>query len=204
MTDSLLPHPSERPYGRAEHILALQRLIQTHAGELAAYVQLMIPPGLQSLLDPQDVVQDTYFEAFQRLGQFSSDDADAALRWLKTIARHRLIDVMRKHNAAKRDHRRMTEEVAHGSVVDLLQELAVYRRTPSRSAAARELLQVLERSIDRLSPDHRHAVSYRYIDGLSFKEAGERMNRTEDAARMLAGRALQALRIEMGSESRFF
>jgi RNA polymerase sigma-70 factor (subfamily 1) len=204
MPNPLSPQPDDRSLDRAEQVLALQRLVHTHASELAAYVGRMTPPDLKRLVDPQDVVQDTYFEAFQRLGQFTADNADAALRWLKTIARHRLTDVMRKHNAAKRDHRRTTEQVTHGSVVDLLHELAVYRRTPSKSAVARELLRTLESSIDRLSTDYRHVVNYRYIDGLSYKEAGERMNRTEDATRMLAGRALQALRVEMGSESRFF
>ena len=201
MADALPSFPNERPIGRADQVFALQRLVQGHARELAAYVGQMIPSSMNRLVESQDIVQDTFFEAFQRLGEFSANDEGAALRWLKTIARNRLIDVMRMHNAAKRDHRRMTEEVSHGSMVGLLHELVVYRRTPSRSAAAHELLHALERSIDRLSPDHREAVALRYIEGLSFKVTAQRMNRTEDAARMLAGRALQALRVEMGSAS---
>lgn len=183
---------------------ALQRLIHAHGGVLARYVGRLVPADLNRLIDPQDVVQDAYVEAFQRLTEFSpAQDDQAALRWLKTIARNRLIDLVRRHRAAKRDSRRTADEVRRGSVIMMLQDLAAHSRTPSRSAAGHEFVGVLRQVLGSLPADHRDAVHYRYVDGLSFKEAGARMQRTEDATRMLAARGLRALRARIGSMSQF-
>lgn len=182
---------------------ALQRLIQEHGASLTEFVRRLVPPDLARLIDPQDVLQDTYFEAFQRLPEFSSQDEGAALRWLKTIARNRLVDLVRRHRSAKRDSRRTADEVRRGSVILMLQELATYSRTPSRSAAEHEFLGAFQQTLGRLPPDYRDAVQYRYVDGLTFKEVAARMDRTEDAIRMLAARGLRVLRAKMGSISQF-
>lgn len=183
--------------------LALQHLAQTHGAVLLRFIQVLIPAELQRLLDPQDIVQDTFYEAFQRLAEFTPYDEAATLRWLKTIARNRLIDLVRRHRADKRDVRRTVDEVRRGSVVVMLQELAVHSRTPSQSAAGHEFLGRFEETLGRLPSDYGAAVRYRYVDGLAFKEVAGRLGRTEDAVRMLAARGLRMLRERMGSLSHF-
>jgi RNA polymerase sigma-70 factor (ECF subfamily) len=179
----------------------LQRLTRLHGAELSHYAQRLIPTDLRRTLDPQDVVQDVFFEAFQRLAEFTSHDPDSARRWLKTIARNRLTDLVRRHRAAKRGSGQLIEEVHHGSVIALLQDLAVYERTPSRSAVSHEMLALMLKLLDRLEPDQKQAIRLRYIQGLSFNDAAERMGRTDGALRMLVSRGLRAIRGEFGSIS---
>jgi RNA polymerase sigma-70 factor, ECF subfamily len=195
--------PPERPVPPDRHAQELQRLVHVHGAGLMEFVRRLVPPDLTRLIDAQDVVQDTYFEAFQRLAEFCPRDEGAALRWLKTIARNRLIDLVRRHRSAKRDSRRTADEVRRGSVILMLQELATYSRTPSRSAAAHEFLGAFQQTLGGLPPDYRDAIQYRYVDGLTFKEVAARMDRTEDATRMLTARGLRALRARMGSLSQF-
>ena len=83
--------------------------------------------------------------------------------------------------------------------VIMLQDLVVYRRTPSASAIRRELIVALERALKSISASHRAVVSMRYLDGLSAAQAASRLGLSEDATRQLAKRALAAIRTELRS-----
>lgn len=201
--ETQVPAVKPPPASRTEAGPQLQRLAHAYGNELMEFVRRLIPADLSRLIDPQDVVQDAYIEAFQRLAEFAQGDDNATRRWLKTIARNRLVDLVRRHRSAKRDSRRTADEVRRGSVVLLLQELATYSRTPSRSAADHEFFGAFQQTLGGLPPDYRNAIQLRYVDGLTFKEAAARMDRTVDATRMLAARGLRALRARMGTLSQF-
>jgi RNA polymerase sigma-70 factor (ECF subfamily) len=169
---------------------------------LLAYVKRHLPLELQAWVDPNDVLQDTYFEAFRRLAQFKATDENSAYRWLVTIARHRIIELLRTRRTARRGG--LDGQAAQGdSVVAMLAELASHRRTPSRSAARHEFMAALEQSLNRLPPDLGQALSLRYLQGLSCAEIGEKMGRTERAVHMLCNRALKVVRRELRSVSMY-
>jgi RNA polymerase sigma factor (sigma-70 family) len=134
--------------------------------------------------------------------EFAPQSEDAPMRWLMTIARHHIVDLLRAQNSLKRGAGAMPARNDDDSgVISLLETLAVYHRTPSKSAAAHELAIALERSIDRLPAAYRQAISLRHVDGLPAKQAAARMNRTEGAFHLLCNRGLKMLRVEMRSES---
>jgi RNA polymerase sigma-70 factor (ECF subfamily) len=195
-----LQHPSATP-GR------LEALLESHAGLLLSYIERHLPALLQPAHQPVDVLQDVYFEAFRRLGEFEPRGDDAAYRWLVTIARHRMCRLLRRHRALKRGGGRRPAQFwipdDDDSTVDLLSQLATHRRSPSASAAAHELIGVVERALGGLSEDHREVVRLRHLEGLSVRETAARMGRTEGAAEMLCARALAALRKEMKSISMY-
>src|SRR5258706_10396112 len=156
--------------------IALQALLVRCRLRLLAYIRRQMPTAIASFIEPEDVLQDTCIEAFRRMGQFTSQGDDAPMRWLMTIARHRIVDLVRAQSAAKRGggatvHRDRDDDTG---VVSLLEKLAIYHRTPSKSAAAPELAFALERSIDRLPPDYRQAICLRHVDGLAGQEASTR------------------------------
>lgn len=187
---------------------ALQAMLCPHVHRLLLYLQGHIPPTLRRQIDPHDVVQDTLFEATRAAGRFASDgDPEQVWRWLATIARNRLINLIEASRAAKRGGgtRQLGEdELGHGSVVAMLHELAAHEHTPSRSAARRELVVTLQLSLGRVQPAYRDAIKLRYIDGLSLKETADRLSRTEESTRKLCVRGLRALRVEMRSLSLYF
>jgi RNA polymerase sigma factor (sigma-70 family) len=187
---------------------AFHALVQPHVRRLLAYLDRHIPPRLRPVIDPQDVAQDALFEAARSLDRVSlAGGPEGVWRWVVTIARHRLINVIQAHDAAKRGGgllaRLHEDEAPHGSVIVMLQDLAAAVRTPSQSAARRELLVLLDRSIEQLQPAYRDAVRARYVQALSLKEAAERIGRTEDATQKLCVRGLQALRQELRSFSNY-
>jgi RNA polymerase sigma-70 factor (ECF subfamily) len=196
---------------RAGDPTAWEQLLRTFRQRLAAFVDRLLPADVRASVDPQDVLNDTYFEAYRRFAEFDAGDADAVYRWLATIARHRLIDLVRAQRRLKRGGGRLRvgaggQGVAAGGddpVVALLHELAVYERTPSMSAMRHELRAALERSIGRLSGPLREAIRLRHMSGLPFKEVAERMSRTERAVQQLCTRGLRELRTELESASFF-
>jgi RNA polymerase sigma-70 factor (ECF subfamily) len=152
------------------------------------------------------VLQDTYFEAFRRLADFRTEGTDSAYRWLVTIARNRVIDLVRMKRAMKRGGeggRNVLQDAAFGddSVVAMLAELAVYQRTPSRSAVAHELLGAIEAAVERLPGTYREVIRLRYLEGLSIEQTSQRTGRSPGAIKQLCHRAYKLLRVQIRSAS---
>jgi len=183
----------------------LQVLLVAERSRLLAYIQKHFPPGLAPLVEPADVLHDTYFEAVRRLDSFSPDggvDGTSTFRLLVTIARRRIAQLLRVQGRTKRGGK--SKRVAqHDSIVAVLAELAHHHRTPSRSARGHEFMAALDTSLRGLPEDLRTAVSLRYVEGLAPNEIAERMNRTERAVHQLCYRGVQQVRRQLRSASLF-
>jgi RNA polymerase sigma-70 factor (ECF subfamily) len=180
----------------------LQVLFIAERGRVLAYIQKHFPATLMSLVDPGDVLQDTYFEAVRRIDSFKPTDATSTFRLLVTIARRRIAQVLRIQGRTK--HGGKSKRIAQSdSVICMLSELATHHRTPSRSASRHEFMAALEKCLDGLPADLRTAVSLRYVDGLQPQEIAERMGRTERAVHQLCYRGVQLVRRELRSASMF-
>jgi RNA polymerase sigma-70 factor (ECF subfamily) len=188
---------------------SLESLLAQYETQLVEYAARQIPQELKGAYEPQDVIQDTFLEAFRRLHEFEPLDTDSAWRWLRTIARTRISNAQRSHTRLKRGGGLKilkTQNLAVSSsksLVCMLAELAVYTRTPSQSAMAHELAAALEGAIERLHPDHQQAIRLKYIDGTNMNSIATALGRTPAAAQMLCNRGLKALRRELRSKSRF-
>lgn len=186
---------------------AMQSLLLRYRARLLAYADRRIPADLRRVIDPQDVLQDTWLEVFRRLRGFKEHDPASAFRWMATIARTRLINMVEKHRAIKRGGGRAMIELGSGSDADalpwLLEQLTVYERTPSQSAIAHEVAAALGRSIERLPADYRTAISLRYMKQVDIAAIAIELRRTPRATEMVCNRALKRLRRELDQESAF-
>jgi RNA polymerase sigma-70 factor (ECF subfamily) len=180
----------------------LQMLLVAQRSRLLAYIQKHFPAGLSPLVEPADVLHDTYFEAVRRLATFTPTDGSSTFRLLVTIARRRIAQLLRVKGRVKRGGR--SKRVAqHNSIVAVLAELAQHQRTPSRSAAGHEFMAALDRSLRDLPEDLRTAVSLRYVEGMTPQEIALRMNRTERAVHQLCYRGVQHVRRQLRSASMY-
>lgn len=152
--------------------------------------------ALRGYVEPQDVLQDTFFEAFVHIDQFDPRDESAVYDWLAMIARHRMLDLIRMHRSDKRGGGRERFGDAD-DVIAILQSLAIYSRTPSQSAMSHEAAVVVSESMSRLEPQYSEVIRLRFLEGLSIKQSAERMGRTEAAITMLCNRGLSALRQQL-------
>ena len=65
--------------------------------------------------------------------------------------------------------------------------------TPSLIMSKREDLNKLEKAMEKLKPEYREVITLTKIEGLTYKEAAEKMGKGPDAVRALLSRAITAL-----------
>jgi RNA polymerase sigma-70 factor, ECF subfamily len=181
--------------------LSMQRMLHSHRTRLLSYIRKHLPVRITRIVDPEDVLQESYFEACRQIGHFKPQGADCFFRWLAAIARNHMLDLLRRQRALKRGGD--AEQYDQQQMVSVLEELAIHKRTPSKSAARHELMAALEHAIERLPDDYRLAVTLRYVQGMAIPDVAQHFGRSEGAVSMLLNRGLQALRLELKSMSNF-
>jgi RNA polymerase sigma-70 factor, ECF subfamily len=160
----------------------------------------------QSVLEPSDVMQVTYLEAFLRIAQFDASRAEPFGAWLRRIAENNLRDAIRGLQAQKRPQPsgRVALPVGADSQDILLAELGVTTTTPSRHATRQERSTRLNAALDALPEDYAKVVRMYDLEGLPIAEVAERMGRSSGAIHMLRARAHDRLKPLLGTESAWF
>jgi RNA polymerase sigma-70 factor (ECF subfamily) len=159
---------------------AFDQLFQRLAGRVEAFVRSKIQPAHRPRLDVQEILQDTFVRAFRSFDSFHGEDLEAFRRWLTGVASK---TVLRAEEQARR-HR----------TLEIATDVAAEDVSPSRALRREERFDRLQRALDSLSRDHREVILLTRIDGLSLKQAAERMDRSPEAVRKLFWRALKELR----------
>lgn len=187
---------------------ALERLLLGYYDRLARRIVGKIPSFLRDTVTEEDILQETFIEIFQRIETFEPKGERAFYRWLVTIADHRLLDLIKAHQAAKRGGgKQKVNSMAlanEDSVDELIELLAGPKETPSRSVARHEAAAAIQVSLATINEDYRRAIQLRYFDGLSPAEVARIMNRSPHAIHNLCHRGLKELRTVMGRSSQFF
>ncbi len=174
---------------------AVNALYARYAGRLLAFIRLRLGRDLRARLESRDILQSALLKSLQHLDDLKANDTRSLMAWLARIAEHEIRDRADFHHRQRREAAR---------------EVALEDETPlaalSRSALSRVILdeeaQRLEEAIESLSAEHREVIVLRKFEDLSFAEIGRRMDRSEDACRMLLARAMTALTLRMSSVER--
>lgn len=162
---------------------------EQHRERLLSVIWLRMGPNLRVRMDPEDILQEVAIEAVHSWKTLSDEHNAGA--WLVTLARRKVARILRDQlGVAARDPRR-----EHAIKTDL--PVADRRSGPVTHADRKDRLELLEQALEKLSDDHREVILATKIEGLSAKEVGERMGRTENAVHLLLSRALKRLAQEL-------
>ena len=82
--------------------VALNELLLIYWTPLRKHVAHTIPRQIQGVVDADDILQQTYLQAMQHIGQFSPQGVHSFYGWLKTIATNCAQDTFRRLKSAKR------------------------------------------------------------------------------------------------------
>lgn len=180
---------------------ALDQLCRVYGERVRRIVRLRIGQELRVKLDSMDLVQDALLNALRGLGDFTYKNEGDFLRWLSRIAQNALGHHVEKLHADKRDIRKevrfdVCRPATGGRLADIREPIDF--TTPSVIMARKEELDKLERAIDTLKPEHKEVIVLAKIEGLSYKEIGERLGKSADAVGMLLSRAMVALTMAFG------
>jgi len=180
---------------------ALTALLERHG--VAIRQGLTISPKWRSLIDPDDVMQVTYFKAFLRIKDLRRTTTASFVGWLRTIAENNLRDAVRAMECAKRGPSRVYRPTTDSHAA-LLEQISGTTTTPSRAAGRREVQQLVEDALRKLPPDYEKVLRLCELECKSGPEAAVILGRSQGAVRMLLARAKDRLRDVLVSGSAYF
>lgn len=180
---------------------ALTTLLEVHGPVVRAAIVPEISQKWQSMLSVDDVMQQTYADAYLTIAGFENRHEDSFEAWLLTCARRNLLDAVRMLSARKRggDHQRIEFRNEEESTAVLLEHLVGTDSTPSRHAARLEANAALREMIGRLSSNQRRVVRLYDIEGTSVDDVAKSLGKSVGAVFMLRARAHDRLRELMGA-----
>jgi RNA polymerase sigma-70 factor (ECF subfamily) len=182
---------------RAGDEAAARLLFERHLPALRAKARARLPAALRGRIGASDVVQDAWLAAFQDLGGFRDEGDGSFAAWLRRILEHKVTDEVRRHaGAKKRDAKREVRLATEAARLEPDRGQA----TPSVEVRDAEESSRLRAVVDSLSDDYATVIRLVHREGLTLVEAGARMGRTPDAARMLYNRAMDRLADRLGAE----
>lgn len=166
---------------------------------------LVIDKIWQNVLEPADVMQVTYLEAFLRIRSFDPNGSAAFPTWLRHVAENNLRDAIRGLSRQKQPppQNRITAANHEDSMVGLYDVLSDGTSTPSRQIGRREVCSLLEGAIANLPDDYARVIRLYDIDGRPIAEVAQSLGRSPGAVHMLRARAHDQLRVALGTASQF-
>ena len=133
--------------------------------------------------DAEDVTERTFVAALGAIGEFR--DQGASFRsWLFRIAHNQLANALRSRSRTR------------ARSLDDLPEIGG-PEDPARTVDQVEEARRLRAAVARLPADRRQVVILRFVDGLSAREIGHVLGRSEGAVRVLQHRALRDLAADL-------
>jgi len=181
---------------------ALVQLFQHHGPRVRAALAGQIPRRFRSLLDEQDILQETYVDAFLGIGRFTPKGSAAFTSWLVKIAMNNVRDAI---DGLEADRRRPPRGVKSNdeSLLDLLNLVSTTGTTPSRHAARNEAKAALAQAIGQLPKTYRLVVQTDDLQGRPAEEVSATLERSQGAMFMIRKRAHRLLAELMGSASKY-
>lgn len=184
---------------------ALELLLFRRYDTLLRLVSSKIPASLQSLLDAEDILQQTFAQAFRDFDKSKPASLSLFAAWVKTIAENRLRDTIKSLKRKKRggEFRRVADQGSSrsSSMAELADFLSDSGPTPSGIVARDEAVQAIEIALAALPADYHEVIRLRFFEGKSVDETAAAMQRTPGAVRGLLDRAKDQLRAALGRMS---
>ena len=176
------------------------------AGDTAAFEQLVKQYDrqiyrtalhiTQNREDAEDITQDVFFKAFQKLEQFQGNSKFST--WLVRIAVNESLMRLRKRKTSKTVSMDQEVETEEGSIP---RDFAEWRPNPEQNYSQSELAEILRKTISGLPPGFRTVFTLRDIENLSTEETAEALGLSVPAVKSRLLRARLQLRERL---SRYF
>jgi len=169
---------------------ALEALFARYLKPLQRWASGRLPRWARSAADTHDLVQDTLFHAFRKIGTFEPRREGAFQAYLRQAVMNRIRDELRRTNA--RPATSTLDELEHEG-----------GHSPLEDAIRLETFERYEAALGRLTATDREAIIGRVELDQSYEELAASLGSpSADAARKAVARALVRLATEMKCEPR--
>jgi RNA polymerase sigma-70 factor, ECF subfamily len=178
---------------------ALAELFSRESERLWRVVQFRLAEPLRGRLGPDDVLQEAFLAASQRLKHYANSPATSPFIWLRMILNQTLIDLHRQHLGAQR--RDAVREVsldgapyAQATSASVAIQLIGQFTSPSGAAARADMLTLVQAAIEQMDPIDREVLALRHFEELTNSEVAEALGIEQKAASIRYIRALRRLK----------
>lgn len=170
--------------------LALEKLCARYLPRLRRWAHGRTPQRRRSLLDTDDLVQNTLIRTVNRIQDFEGAHEGAFQVYVRQVLLNQVRDQLRRQmRTPEQDTGVELDEAPHASA------------SPLEEAIGRDTVERYEAAMATLRDEEREAIVARVEMGYSYAEVAEALGKpSADAARMAVGRALRSLAKEMGDE----
>jgi RNA polymerase sigma-70 factor, ECF subfamily len=153
------------------------------------YLRLVVRRGRWSnstaMQATSDLIQGTVVDGWHHFSRFRGDTSGQLRAWLKAILIHASLNARRRPGAT------------HFDLGSEAENLAKPATSPSQALQKKSSREALDAALAGLPDRQRAVVRLRVWDQWTFTQIGESLGVSEDAARMIYGRALARLRESM-------
>jgi RNA polymerase sigma-70 factor (ECF subfamily) len=184
---------------RVGDVQALAELFTRERERLWRVIHFRLAEPLRGRLEPDDVLQEAFLAARQRLQHYADSPATSPFIWLRMIVNQTLIDLHRQHlGAQKRDAAREVSldgaPYAQATSASVALQLVGAFTSPSGAAARADLLGLVKTAIEQMDPLDREVLALRHFEELSNSEVAETLGIEQKAASIRYIRALRRLK----------
>ncbi len=174
-------------------------LLTRHDEKLSRMVAYRMDQRLQGRIDPRDVLQEAYLEAFKHRAEYVRQPATPFLLWLRGIVGKKLLELHRHHLGTQmRDACREVSlyrgPMPEASSVALAAQLLGHATRPSEAAIRAEVKVRLQEALNTMDPLDREVLALRHFEQLTPAETAKVLGIKEKAAGMRYLRALKRLK----------
>ena len=178
---------------------ALAKLFTRHRDRLWRMVTFRMDPRLHGRVDADDVLQEAWLNAVQRIDHFLRDASRSIFVWFRIIVNQTLVDIHRRHLGTKkrdasRDYSIDSGWSAASTSVSLSFHLLGHLTSPSRAALRAELTEQLDAALAGMSEIDREVLALRHFEELTNRETAQALDISEQAASVRYMRALGRLK----------
>ncbi len=181
-----IEHASEGQPGRVDRDLADVRAAQADRDAFATLYRRYLEPVygysfyvLGDHHDAEDATERTFMAALGAIDRFR-DEGATFRSWLFRIAHNQLANTLRARSRHRTEPLDAAPEPMAGD-------------DPARLAGMADDTRRLRAAVASLSDDRRQVIILRFVDGLTAREIGDVLGRSEGAVRVLQHRALREL-----------
>ena len=183
---------------RSGDVQALAELFSRERERLWRVIQFRLAEPLRGRLDPEDVLQEAFLAASQRLKHYANSPASSPFIWLRMMVNQTLVDLHRQHlGAQKRDagcEVAIEGQPPQATSASVAIQLIGMFTSPSGAAARADLLSLVHTAIELTDPMDREVLALRHFEELTNSEVAEALGIEQKAASIRYIRALRRLK----------
>lgn len=174
---------------------ALEKICELYIHRVHKIVTFRMGAGLRGKAESMDLVQSVMIKAIRDIDTFDTGSESKFINWLAKIVENTIRDKVDYFAAEKRKAAAEIPIVSEtdedrAGITDIPDKTSP---TVTQEVESREKLALLCDALNQVKENHREAIVLRNYAGMTFKEIGEVLDCSEDAARMLYVRSMDEI-----------